>query len=148
MCDHNKNNEIKRSIAAYKKAGIELEFPDHDTVIVAQKRLVNGYILTNKQLYSRANTVLKGHGTFKIKPVVYSLDVDDISIEWVEDKMKEFGIHRGDLVRQMALDKEQLSKYFSKKLPLPVVIKAAFFYYFLSFELNRDLRADQDEISI
>ena len=72
--------------------------------------------------------------------MVYSLDVGDISIEWVEEKMRGFGINRKDLIRQLAIDQSTLSLCFSKARGLTHTAKAAFFYYFLTYELNRDFR--------
>lgn len=76
----------------------------------------------------------------KILPVVYSLQVDNISIDWVESKMEEFGIKRNDLIKQLAIDKSSLSEMFSGNRGLTKSMKATFFYYFLTYELNRDLR--------
>lgn len=132
---------LNRSIGQYRRAGIDIALLDGSTVRIEQKKLINGYILNNKQLYDRAREVFEGIDV-KIIPVVYSLDVGDISIEWVEEKMHEFGINRKDLIRQLAIDQSTLSLYFSKARGLTHTTKAAFFYYFLTYELNRDFRKE------
>lgn len=137
--------EQKQSIANYRRMGIEFEdfFPGYfDGIKVTQKRLVNGYILNQKQLYDRAKEVFPDR---KILPVVYSLDVNDITVEWIENRMTEFGIKRNDLIKQLAIDKSTLSLFFSGGRGLTKSQKAAFFFFFLTYELNRDFREHLDE---
>ncbi len=128
---------VKQSIQNYKRMGIELELLSNDTVRIKQNRLVNGYILNQRQLIERAKEVFPDH---KIIPVVYSLNVDEIDLEWIRAKMEEFGIKRNDLIKQLAIDKSSLSLLLSGKRELSKPMRATFFYYFLSFELNKDLR--------
>ena len=71
---------------------------------------------------------------------MFSLSVEDITIEWVKQKMEEFGIKRNDLTKQLAIDQSTLSLYFSGERGLTRTAKAAFYYYFLTYELNRDFR--------
>lgn len=138
----------------YKKAGIDIEELEWDEgeegfhngltrkVKITQKRLINGYILNQKQLVERAKSMYNILGRpVKVIPVVYSLDVDDIDLEWINNKMREYGIKRNDLIKQLAIDKSSLSLIFSGKTDLSKRTKATFFYYFLTYELNRDLRA-------
>ena len=74
---------VKNSIKNYRRAGIDIEILDEHTVKITQARLINGYILNNKQLYDRAREVFPDKN-IKIIPVVYSLNVDDIDITWVK----------------------------------------------------------------
>lgn len=143
---YNAREEFEKSIANYRKAGIEFEELEHDDstgflskVKVTQKRLVNGYILNQKQLIERAKDVYKAPN-LKIIPVVYSLDVSEINPKWIEDKMQEFGIRRSDLIKQLAIDKSSLSLYLSGNRKMDKSQKAAFYFYFLTYELNRDVR--------
>lgn len=131
----------KTAIQNYKKVGIEFEI-EGDVVKVFQKRLFNGYILNQKQLYERAKEIFPDA---KIKPIVFSLDVSSIDEKWIEEKMNEFGIKRNDLIKQLALDKSYISLLFadennSRKINLSKPMKAMFYYYFLTYELNRDFR--------
>ena len=131
----------QNSIQNYKKFGIEFEIDD-DVVKVFQKRLFNGYILNQKQLVERAKEIFPDA---KIQPNVFSLDVSKIDVDWINERMNEFGIKRNDLVKQLALDKSYISRLFSDeknthKINLTNQVKAMFYYYFLTYELNRDFR--------
>lgn len=132
--------QIKRSIGNYRGSGIDIELTGIDTVKITQSKLTNGYILSNKQLYERAKEVF---GDFKIKisPVVFFLKTEEVNIEWIEKKMDEFGIRKNDLIGQLGINKSTLSLYFSGERGLTQTAKASFFYYFLTYQLNRDLRA-------
>lgn len=125
------------SITNYKKAGISFEVMDDGAVKVSQTKLINGYILNQKQLIERGKDVYPDK---KIIPVVFSLDVKNITIEWIETKMAEFGIKRNDLIKQLAIDRCSLSLIMSGKRELSKPMRATFFYYFLTYELNRDFR--------
>ncbi|WP_051935872.1 hypothetical protein [Salegentibacter sp. Hel_I_6] len=126
------------SIKNYAKAGIEITVVDEETVKIDQVKLINGFILSNKELHQRARAIFPKH---KIIPVVFNLDVSTITIDWIEQKMKEFGLNKKDLSRQLAIKKEEVSLYFSKKKKMEYTLKAAFYYYFLSYELNKSLRS-------
>ena len=126
-----------KSIANYKAFGIDIEILDDNQVKITQSRLVNGYILNQKQLHERAREVFPDG---KIIPVVYSLQVDEITTDWIEQQMEEFGIKRNDLIKQLAIDKSSLSEMFSGNRGLTKSMKATFFYYFMTYKLNRDLR--------
>ena len=54
--------------------------------------------------------------------------------------MQEFGIKIGDLVKQTTLDNSSLSLFLSGKRKMNKSVKALFYYYFLTYELNRDFR--------
>lgn len=127
----------KKSIANYRAFGIDIETLEDNQVKISQSRLINGYILNQKQLHERAKNIFPDA---KIIPVVYSLQVDDVTIEWVEQQMDEFGIKRNDLIKQIAIDKSSLSELFSGNRGLTKSMRATFFYYFLTYKLNRDLR--------
>ncbi|WP_423818646.1 hypothetical protein V5739_13820 [Salinimicrobium sp. TIG7-5_MAKvit] len=126
------------SIKNYAKAGIEITAVNEETVKIDQVNLINGFILSNKELYQRARAIFPKH---KIRPVVFNLDVSTITIDWIEQKMKEFGLNKKDLSRQLAIKKEDVSLYSSKKKKMEYTLKAAFYYYFLSYELNKSLRS-------
>ncbi|WP_127846217.1 hypothetical protein [Psychroflexus aestuariivivens] len=134
---NNLNNEQKQSILNYKKAGIDIEVMGEDKVKITQSKLVNGYILNQKQLVNRAKEIFP---EYKIVPVVFSLNVNQVNIEWIENRMKEFGIKRNDLIKQLAIDKSSLSLILSGKRDLSKPMRATFFFYFLTYELNRDFR--------
>lgn len=138
--------KINNSISTYAAAGIKVEVVDFEnsiaSVVASQSNLINGYILSNKELYDRAKEIFSGitEIKFKIIPSVFSLNVENVTIQWIEDKMAEFGINRNDLVKQLAIDKSSLSLILSGKRDLSKPMRATFFYYFLTYELNRDFR--------
>lgn len=137
--------ELLNSISSYKSKGIDIEILDVDrntaSVKITQSSLINGYILNQKQLVERCKEAFAPTGLkTKIIPVVYSLDVEDITIGWIENKMNEFGIKRNDLIKQLAIDKSSLSLILSGDRELSKPMRATFFYYFLTYELNRDFR--------
>lgn len=124
-------------IVNYRRMGIDITV-DGDSVVIRQTRLLNGYILNQRQLIERAREAF-GDG-WKIVPVVYSLDVSEIDVQWVMAKMDEFSIKRNDIIKQLAIDKSTLSSMFSGDRGLTKREKAAFYFYFLTYELNRDFR--------
>lgn len=137
--------KILRSVGSYAGAGINFSITEFDgkslTVVVEQVKLVNGFILNNKQLYDRASEVFKDCGfKVKIKPMVYTLNVDKINVRWIEGKMEEFGLTNKDLIKQLAIDKTTLSLILSATREIPKSVRSTFFYYFLTYELNRDFR--------
>lgn len=133
----------KESISGYRMMGITIEPLEDGTVKVTQSRLINGYILNQKQLIERGKEI---YPDAKIIPVVYSLNVDNITIDWIESRMREFGIKRNDLIKQLAIDRSSLSLIMSGKRELSKPMRATFFYYFLTYELNRDFREHLDSL--
>lgn len=125
--------------------GIDIEIlelnGDTAKVKISQNRLLNGYILNQKQLVERIKEVFEPTGLkTKVIPVVYSLDVDHINPQWIENKMLEFGINRKDIIKQIAVDSSSLSLYLSGERKMNKLVKSAFYYYFMTYELNRDFR--------
>ena len=133
----------KEFINGYRRMGIDIELLEDGTVKVTQTRLINGYILNQKQLIERGKEL---YPDSKIIPVAYSLNVDDITVDWIESKMQEFGIRRNDLIKQLAIDRSSLSLIMSGKRELSKPMRATFFYYFLTYELNRDFREHLDSL--
>jgi len=135
------------SIQNYRRMGIDIEVLDNNFIKITQARLINGIILNKKELHQRARGVFPDK-IFKIIPVVYSPDLKIITEEWIFEKMNEFGIKRKDLAKQLPLNSSYLSLLFAeksnkRKINLSKPMKALFFYYFLSYELNRDLRDEE-----
>jgi len=144
-------SELSRSISLYLASGIvidilEVENDKSIKVLIQQKELKNGLILNQKQLIERCKKVFEPTGlSIKVVPVVYSFNTDVVTVEWIENKMHEYGIKRNDLIGQLALSKSYLSRLFSKdsspsSVSLSKPMKALFFYYFLTYQLNNDLR--------
>lgn len=142
------HEEFVKVIRDYRMAGIDIEILERtvdgypEKVKIKQSRLVNGYLLNQQELVERAKSVFRllGHGDIKVVAVVHSFDADGVTIEWIQERMGQFGIHRKDLIKQLAIDKSYISKLFSGDINLSRPMRALFHYYFMTYELNRDLR--------
>lgn len=137
--------DIQRSISNYSRMGIEVNIleVDEDSLVasVTQKRLYNGFVLSQKELVERGKEIFQTIvGKVIIRPLTYTLDIRDITPEWIKSRMEEFGIKRNDVLTHLHIDKSTLSLYLSGQRSLSRMVKAAFFWYFLTFEINRDLR--------
>ena len=140
------NAQIRESISNYSRMGIKielLEIEDNSArVKIQHKRLINNYMLNQKQLFERVKDVFKPTGLkTKVVPMVYFIDPQLVDFDWINLKMSEFGIKRNDLIKQLAIDKSSLSLFLNGKRKMNKLVKAAFYYYFLTYELNRDFRA-------
>lgn len=137
--------DIKRSIENYSRMGVEVDLLEvRDNVIIVrvhQKRLFNGFVLSQKQLIERGKEIFQTIvGEVRIRPLTYSLDIRDITPEWIKSRMNEFGIKRNDILTHLHIDKSTLSLYLNGERNMSRLAKAAFFWYFLTFEINRDVR--------
>jgi hypothetical protein len=124
----------KEAISRVKDTGVLFEFPTIDTVIVKQNEIIYSQIFSNKQLYSLAKEIFPES---KIIPVVYSLDLDKITIEWVTKNMRLYGINAKDLQRQLGFEKETINDFLKLRTKLKPLEKSSLFYYFLTFENNK-----------
>jgi hypothetical protein len=110
-------------------------------ISVEQKAAPTGYILTQKELIKRAEEMfLDFHFQKKFIPVTFIPDLMSINHVWVEKKLIEFDIKPRDLSKQIGIDKSTLSILLKGTRKLTKSQQAAFYYYFLTFELNRDFR--------
>ncbi len=128
-------------------AGIKVDILEFDEnklrVRVEQTELKNNFMLNQSQLVSRAGALFAPlDNKYKIHYVAltYSPDLSRYDHHWVNDRMAEFKISRNDLIKQMGIDKATLSELLSGNRSLTKFQKAAFFYYFMTYELNRDVR--------
>ncbi|WP_310595109.1 hypothetical protein [Flavobacterium sp.] len=126
----------KETIANLKKIGIQFEFPKEDLVIVRQAEVVYNQLFSNKQLFTLGRELFEA--PIIIKPVVYSLDLSQITIEWVISQMKLYRINAKDLQRQLGFKKETIAGFLKLRKTLQPIEKSSLFYYFLSFKSNVD----------
>ena len=111
-------------------------------VKVIQKTAYNGYLLNQQQLVERVRKVFAPTGLkVNFYPEVWALDIAQITLEWIEEQRKEFGLKRKDIMQQLNIDKSSLSLLLSGKTQLSKRTKACFYYYFLYYVLNRDFRS-------
>lgn len=135
--------EQKRSISNLARLGVDVKIVDGDTVLIQQNRLINKRMLTQEQLHSRGRAIFPL--PYKIKPTVYAVDFSGITVEYVKEKMELYGIKRNDLIKQVGVNKSYLSLIFAeegneRKISLSRAMKAALYYYFVSYELNEDIK--------
>lgn len=126
----------KETIANLNKIGIQFEFPKEDLVIVRQKEVVYNQLFTSKQLHTLGRELFTA--PIIIKPVVYSLDLSKITIEWVISQMKLYRINAKDLQRQVGFEKETIADFLNLRKTLQPIEKSSLYYYFLSFKSNVD----------
>ena len=116
-------------------------------VRVEQKENRNGFILTQSQLVARAATVLSPlENKFQIEwvPLTFRPAFDEIDNEWIKARMIDLKLKNKDISKQLAIDESTISQLIGGRRTLTKFQKAAFFYYFLTFELNRDFRAQAE----
>lgn len=129
----------KRLVSLYKMHGINMDILPDERVLVEQRDVYNGYLLTQKQLARRAKEIFPERHTV---PKVVELDTDIVTPEWVRGRMKELDLYGRDLSRQTTLDEQTVSRLINGKRPMTKAVKALFYYYFLTYELNRKLHPD------
>uniref|UniRef100_UPI003217ACC0 hypothetical protein n=1 Tax=uncultured Draconibacterium sp. TaxID=1573823 RepID=UPI003217ACC0 len=126
-----------------------LEFKNNTVRLrVEQKELKNGFILNQSQLVHRAAVVLAPlNDEYKLHYVAltYQPNFDEINADWINERIKLFKLSRNDILKQMGLDKSTLSVLLSGEKRLTRFQRAAFYYYFLTYELNRDFREHLNE---
>ena len=138
-------NKMHGNIKNYSKVGIDIELLElSDSTVkvkIAQNRLVNGYMLTQKELVTRAKGLFESTGLkVVVIPSVYSVDVSNVTVQWITQKMEEFAIRRKDIIKQLPITESALSLYMSEERSLTLVVKGAFYHYFKNYELNRYFR--------
>jgi len=133
-------------------AGIKVDILSfEDEVIrvrVEQAELKNNYMLNQAQLVGRAATVfapLENRYRIHYVALTYQPDLAEIDYNWINESLSRFKISRNDLIKQMGIDKSTLSELLSGNRNLTKFQKAAFFYYFMTYQLNHDIREFMQE---
>ena len=140
------SNSIAKSISFYARCGIEISTSDNpednDLIInIKQINILDGVLFNRQELFQRAKDVFEAvskKNKFFIHPRVFTPSITEISPEWIEEKMKEFGLSRHDIEKQLCLDKSSISLLFSGSRKMNKSMKAAVYYYFMVYELNHD----------
>lgn len=128
-----------RSVAFHRSIGIEIEEVEDNQILVRQTSLVDGHIRTNKELYDIGRHWYPDKA-YKIVAGTYRLPLEDITGEWIREQMEIYGIKPKDVIRQTGLTQSEISLFLSGKRNMTRAIRALFYYYFLTYRLNRDLR--------
>ena len=86
---HSVNSKIDEehleTIATLATMGIYIEIPEPGVVIIRQKEVVNSKIYCNKVLSKMGRAIF---ATPLIYPVVYSIDLNIITTEWILEQMR------------------------------------------------------------
>ena len=137
------SKEVYSRIRRMRSMGIHISLLSDDPyrILVEQKTLINGFMLSQAQLKARASDILSSEleGRKQWVTVTYKPDLSGVNSEWVRSKMDEFKVKQKDICKQMSIDKSYLSKVLSNDR-MTGFQKSAFYFYFLTYELNRDLR--------
>jgi len=134
---NNLTENQRSSIQNYKRLGIDIDVIDENTIKITQAKLINGILLNQKELHQRAREIFPEKN---IIPVVFTLDLKSITKKWILSELEKYGIHKNDLIKQLAFTKEQVQKLFSETTQLDNTTKTIFFYYLLSYQQNRNIR--------
>lgn len=126
----------KETIVNLNKIGIQFGFPKENLVIVRQTEVLYNQLFSNKQLHTLGRELFEL--PIIIKPVVYSLDLSKITIEWVTNQMKLYHINSIDLQRQVGFKKETITGFLKLGKTLQPREKSSLYYYFLTFKNNVD----------
>ena len=126
----------KETIANLKKMGIQFEFPKENLVIVRQTEVVYNQLFSNKQLHTLGRKLFEV--PIIIIPVVYSLDLSKITIEWVTNQMELYRINAKDLQRHLGFKNENITGFLKLGKTLQLKEKSSLYYYFLTFKNNVD----------
>jgi hypothetical protein len=79
------DEEHLETIATLATMGIYIEIPEPGVVIIRQKEVVNSKIYCNKVLRKMGRAIF---ATPLIYPVVYSIDLNSITTEWILEQMR------------------------------------------------------------
>ena len=131
--------QIRKGLGMF--IGVEVTPPDEDNVVhVTQSRITSGVFLTQKDLHNSARSVYP-EKEYKIRPHVHWTDLDAVTPDWIEEQMREYGLKRKDLMRQLALDPSSISQYLSGKRGMTKPVRAMFYYYFNTYRLSKAMRS-------
>ena len=134
------DEEHLESIATIATMGIQVKIPEPGVVIIRQKEIVNSKIYCNKVLRKMGRALF---ATPLFYPVVYSIDLNSITTEWILDQMRTYRINAKDLQRQLGFKKEVVSEIIKAKRKLQPAEKSCLFYYFLALEAGKDEAVDE-----
>ena len=108
---------------------------------VEQKELKNGKILNQNELRKIGVEFFKDWDIKKhYVPLTYVPNFDSIGKDWIQERMEIYHLKKTDLVKQLAVDKGDLSAFLNGRKTVPKSFKVKAYYYFMTFQLNEDFR--------
>lgn len=128
----------------HNQQGVEIKpLAEDPTVILSRQWSLTdrGCLYTRKDLVEKARRLYPDK-KYKVGVNTYSLQVSDITPEWIQEQMQLYGVKPSDLVRQLALSKASVSVLINGNRPMASHTKALIFYYFLSLRLSKIAYSD------
>lgn len=150
--------DLYRNLGRFRQyTGISIEFTEIEGSIikisVQQKNVNGGYVLNRREIIERIREsktlkIINEKFTVRYKISVFKPELNHITKKWIKDKMKKFYLRQVDVCLNLNLDKGTLSEILSdtSTRKLTRFQKSAFYFYFLNFEINRDLRKYIEEL--
>lgn len=139
--------ELRKSFGKMLAMGIKIQVVEISdkkaTVSVEQVFLSNSWILNRSELKTRAKDIFQNIKGLKINYIVSvsQSDFKFVTKDWIESKMEEFGLKQVDVGVNFGIDKSTISHLLGDtKAVLTRFQKSAFYYYFLTFEINKNMR--------
>lgn len=109
-------------------------------VRVEQKDLVNGKMLTKKELADRVRKMFDGEIPIDWKLTVSAVDFDrkdieEINAEWIKNRMNKLMLKAKHVCTHTGVDKSTLSQILNEEKPLTKWHKVALYYFFKYYEV-------------
>lgn len=141
--------EVKKRLEEFAKqyrrmAHIVVEIVSYEEgrliVRAEQKDLVNGKLLSKKELTERVREMFKGEIPEDWKLTVSAVnfdrkDIDNITVTWLKNRMEKLSIKAKHLSNYTGIDKCTLSSILSGDKDLTKWHKVAFYYFFKYYEV-------------
>lgn len=110
--------------------------PDQVTVLIAQDKSHAGNYFDVKRLIEIAHETfddLLGGRRLLVRPVPYQASPPEVvTPEWIQEKAKESGKKVKQIAHELGIDAASVTAYKNGIKPLSGIVKAMFYYYFLS----------------
>lgn len=105
-----------------------------------QKDLVNGKMLTKKELVDRVRKMFSGEIPEEWKLTVSAVDFDrkdieDINSDWIKKRMDRLMLKAKHVCTHTGIDKSTLSQILNEEKPLTKWHKIALYYFFKYYEV-------------
>lgn len=84
-----------------------------------------------KDLFSPLGREVHVHATPYAEP-----ELSRVNAAWIRDKMDEYGVSVGDIVKQTDVDRTNISAWINDKRPMSRPVKAMFWFYFRTLPLT------------
>lgn len=135
-------NEFATQYKRYARVIVEVvSFSEGRLIVrVEQKELVNGKMLTKKELVERVRKMFEGEIPTDWKLTVSAVDFDrkdieGINADWIKSRMNRLMLKAKHICTHTGIDKSTLSQILSEEKPLTKWHKIALYYFFKYYEV-------------